>query len=92
MTTLVFEPKRKQLSPSPAAPSPLRTRSAPPSFVGVINGARLEALIEHTGTLQYAFQAKAVGASFTGTQNPAYVTLPIGGDSGATSVRAETFH
>jgi len=61
-------------------------------FVGVINGVRLEVLIEHTGTLQYAFQAKAVGASFTGTQNPVYVTLTIGGDSGATSVTAKIFH
>jgi amidophosphoribosyltransferase len=26
----------------------------------MINGVGLEALIEHTGTLQYAFQAKAV--------------------------------
>ena len=61
------------------------------AFVGVINGARLEVLIEHTGTLQYALQAKAVGASFTGTANPVYVTLTIGKDSGATSVTAETF-
>jgi len=61
-------------------------------FVGVINGARLEVLIEHTGTLQYALQAKATGASFTGTTNPAYVTLTIGGDSGATSVTAKIFH
>jgi hypothetical protein len=58
----------------------------------VINGVRLEAALEHTGTLQYAFQAKAVGASFTGTQNPVYVTLTIGGDSGATSVTAKIFH
>jgi hypothetical protein len=61
-------------------------------FVGVINGARLEVLIEHTGTLRYALQAKAVGASFTGTTNPAYVTLTIGKDSGATSVTALIFH
>jgi YVTN family beta-propeller protein len=60
-------------------------------FVGVINGARLEALIEHTGTLRYALQAKATGASFTGTRNPVYVTLTIGGDSGATSVPAAIF-
>ena len=61
-------------------------------FAGVINGVRLEAALEHTGTLQYAFQAKAVGANFTGTMNPAYVTLTIGGDSGATSVTAKIFH
>jgi YVTN family beta-propeller protein len=61
-------------------------------FVGVINGAELEALIEPTGTLRYAFAAKAVHASLTGTQNPAYVTLTIGGDSGATSVTAKISH
>jgi hypothetical protein len=37
-------------------------------------------------------QAKAVGASFTGTKNPAYVTLTIGSDSGATSVTAKIFN
>ena len=31
-------------------------------FAGVINGVALEAAIEHTGTLRYAFQAKAVHA------------------------------
>jgi len=61
-------------------------------FVGVINGARLEALIEHTGTLRYALQAKAVGASFTGTVNPVPVTLTIGDDTGTTSVKALIFH
>jgi hypothetical protein len=40
------------------------------------------------GTLRYALQAKAVHASLTGTQNPVYATLTIGGDSGATSVTA----
>jgi len=61
-------------------------------FAGVINGVAVEAAIEHTGTLQYAFQAKAVRASFTGTMSPVYVTLTIGGDSGATSVTALIFH
>jgi hypothetical protein len=61
-------------------------------FAGVINGARLEAALEHTGTLQYAFQAKAVGASFTGTTNPVTVRLSIGADSGTTSVNAKIFH
>ena len=64
-------------------------------FTGVINGVTLEALIKPTGTLRYAFQAKGVGASFTGTQNPVYVTLALGGDSsgdsGATSVTAQIF-
>jgi hypothetical protein len=58
-------------------------------FVGVINGAELEVLIAPTGTLRYGFAAKAVHASLTGTQNPVYVTLTIGGDSGATSVTAK---
>jgi len=61
-------------------------------FAGGINGVAVEAAIEHTGTLQYAFQAKAVRASFTGTTNPVYETLIIGGDSGATSVMAKIFH
>jgi hypothetical protein len=33
-----------------------------------------------------------VGASFTGTQNTVYLTLTIGGDSGATSVTATITH
>ena len=48
----------------------------------------LKAQIYPTGTLQYAFHAKAQGASLTGTTNPVYVTLIISGDSGATSVTA----
>jgi len=61
-------------------------------FVGVINGAAMQAAIEHTGTLRYAFQAKAVRASLTGTTNPVTVRLSIGGDSGITSVNAKIFH
>jgi hypothetical protein len=61
-------------------------------FTGVINGVTLQAVIKSTGTLRYAFQAKAVGASVTGTVNSVYVTLAIGGDSGATSVTAMIFH
>jgi YVTN family beta-propeller protein len=61
-------------------------------FAGVINGVRLEVLIENTGTLQYALQAKAVGASFSGTKNPVTVRLSIGVDSGTTSVNAKIFH
>ena len=52
----------------------------------------LEALIKQTGTLRYAFQAKATGANLTGTTNTVYATLIIGGDSGATSVTAEISH
>ncbi|MGC2221285.1 MAG: hypothetical protein WA624_02420, partial [Methylocella sp.] len=58
------------------------------AFKGVIDGVSLEALIKQTGTLRYAFQAKATGANLTGTTNTVYVTLTIGGDSGATSVTA----
>jgi hypothetical protein len=58
------------------------------AFKGIIDGVSLEALIKQTGTLRYAFQAKATGANLTGTTNTVYVTLTIGGDSGATSVTA----
>ncbi|HXN88337.1 MAG TPA: YncE family protein, partial [Methylocella sp.] len=58
-------------------------------FAGVMSGVSLKAQIYHTGTLQYAFHAKATGASLTGTKNMAYVTLIISGDSGATSVTAK---
>ena len=55
-------------------------------------GALRECLILYlsvsTGTLRYVFQAEAVGANLTGTTNAVYVTLTIGGDSGATSVTA----
>ena len=61
-------------------------------FAGVINGVALQAAIEHTGTLRYAFQAKAVRASFTGTTNPVPVRLTIGNDTGTTSVKALIFH
>ncbi len=62
------------------------------TFAGVIDGVSLKAQIRPTGTLQYTFHAKATGASLTGTKNPVYVTLTIGGDSGATSVTAEISH
>ena len=58
------------------------------AFVGVVNGVGLGALIKPTGTLRYAFLAKATGPDLTGTKNPVYATLTIGGDSGATSVTA----
>ena len=57
-------------------------------FVGVVNGVGLGAVIKPTGTLRYAFQAKAKGANLAGTKNAVYATLTIGGDSGATSVTA----
>jgi len=56
-------------------------------FAGVINGVSLKARITPTATLQYAFHALATG-SLPYTVNPEYVTLIIGGDSGAISVTA----
>jgi len=61
------------------------------TFVGVIGGVSLQALIAPTGTLRYAFLAAAQGASLTGTTNPVPVKLAIGDDSGMISVRARIF-
>ncbi|PNE10109.1 MAG: hypothetical protein CR217_16185 [Beijerinckiaceae bacterium] len=62
------------------------------TFAGVIDGVSLKAQIRSAATLQYTFHAKATaGASLTGTKNPVYVTLIIGGDSGATSVTPTIF-
>jgi len=58
------------------------------SFVGVIGGVNLQAVVFPTGTLRYAFLAAAEHASLTGTVNPVPVTLTIGNDTGTTSVRA----
>ena len=62
------------------------------SFEGLIDGVSLQARIKPTGTLQYAFHAKARLANLAGTVNTVYVTLIIGGDSGATSVTAKISH
>jgi YVTN family beta-propeller protein len=62
------------------------------SFHGVIDGVKLEALIKHTGTLRYAFEAEAKGANLAGTKNPVQVSLTIGGDSGTASVKADIDH
>jgi YVTN family beta-propeller protein len=58
------------------------------TFHGVIDGVQLKALIKRTGTLRYAFHAKAKGANLTGTNNPVQVTLTIGDDTGTASVTA----
>jgi hypothetical protein len=56
-------------------------------FEGFIGGAGLQAFIEPTGTLRYAFSAVAWSAtSLTGTTVPVPVTLTIGTDTGTTSV------
>jgi YVTN family beta-propeller protein len=62
------------------------------TFAGVISGVSLKAQIYHTGTLQYAFHAKATGASLTGAMKPVYVTLIIGGDIGVTPVKNLIFY
>jgi hypothetical protein len=62
------------------------------TFHGVIDGVRLEVLIKRTGTLRYAFDAKARHANLTRTTNPVPVTLTIGGDSGTASVKADIDH
>jgi YVTN family beta-propeller protein len=65
-----------------------KNRNGSFTFVGVIGGVSLNALIKPTGTLRYAFHTAATGASLTGTKNPVQVTLTIGDDRGLTSVRA----
>jgi hypothetical protein len=51
----------------------------------VIGGVSQDALINHTGTLRYEFDAKGQGAR---TTNPVTVALTIGDDRGTTSVTA----
>jgi hypothetical protein len=58
------------------------------TFHGDIDGVKLKALIKPTGTLRYAFFAKARDADLTGTTNPVTVMLTIGNNSGTTSVKA----
>jgi hypothetical protein len=57
-------------------------------FEGVIDGVRLEATIEQTGSLRYRFSAEAKGANLSGITNRAQVSLSIGNDAGLTSVKA----
>ena len=65
-----------------------RQRDASYTYEGVINGVRLEAKIEQTGSLRYAFHAKAKGANLSGATNPVQVSLSISGEAGLTSVKA----
>ncbi len=58
------------------------------TFVGVIGGVSVQALILPTGTLRYAFLAAAQNANLAGTTNPVPVTLTIGDDSGMIPVKA----
>jgi YVTN family beta-propeller protein len=62
------------------------------TFAGVISGVSLKAQIYHTGTLQYEFHAKAMGASLTAAMKPVYVTLIIGADTGVTPVENLIFY
>jgi YVTN family beta-propeller protein len=58
------------------------------TFEGVIDGARLEAKIELTGSLRYTFRAQAKGANLSGITNPVQVSLGIGNNAGLTTVKA----
>jgi len=60
----------------------------PFKFHGEIDGVTLHVEIEPTGAKRYALEAIARRASLTGTKTPAPVTLTIGNDSGAASVKA----
>jgi hypothetical protein len=62
------------------------------TFAGVVSGVTLKAQFKPAGTLRYTFTASATGANLTGTKNEVYVTLIIGGDSGAASVTASIGH
>jgi hypothetical protein len=54
------------------------------TFVGVINGVTLEAVIRLTAPHQYIFGVTAQKVNLTGTQTPVTATLTIGNDSGTT--------
>ncbi|HEV3166896.1 MAG TPA: hypothetical protein VGZ22_22910, partial [Isosphaeraceae bacterium] len=62
------------------------------TFVGVIGGVNLQAVIFPTGTLRYAFLAAAEHTSLTGTTSPVTVRLSILDDSATKSVKALIFH
>jgi hypothetical protein len=69
-------------------PNIARARVAPFSHH---SGRKAGRRVISTGALRYNFQVGAQNASLTGTQNAVYVTLAIGGDSGASSVTAQIF-
>jgi FG-GAP repeat len=54
------------------------------TFVGLINGVTLEAVIRLTAPNQYIFGVTAQKVNLIGTQTPVTVTLTIGNDSGTT--------
>lgn len=85
------EPVKLQVGPfitTISAGSFRQRREGSYTYKGVIDGVRLEAQIEPTGTLRYAFQAEASGANLARTSNPVQVSLSVGDDAGLTSVKA----
>jgi YVTN family beta-propeller protein len=58
-------------------------------FRGMIGGVDLKVLIEPEEAGQYELHAAARGADLTGTKDPVPVTLGIGDDSVATTVKAD---
>ena len=58
------------------------------TFVGVIDGVRLETKIELIGSLRYKFRVLAEGANLSGITNPVQISISIGDNAGLTSVRA----
>jgi YVTN family beta-propeller protein len=68
-----------------------KNRNGSFTFVGIIGGVSLQAVIAPTGTLRYAFVAAAQRASLTGSKNPVPVMLTIGANTGTTSVKARIF-
>ena len=58
------------------------------TYEGIIDGVWLEAKIEPTGSLRYAFHAEVKGANLSGTTNPVQVSLGVGDDAGLTTVKA----
>ncbi len=65
-----------------------RSKNGSYTYEGVIDGVRLEAQMEPTGTLRYTFDAEAKGANLGGTTNPVQVSLSVGDDAGLTEVKA----
>jgi YVTN family beta-propeller protein len=88
---LDHEPVKLQVGPFSAsipAGSFRRHEDRSYTFEGVIEGVRLEAKVELTGSLRYTFHAEARGANLSGIKNPVQLSLGIGNDAGLTSVKA----
>ena len=59
------------------------------SYEGVIDGVRVQAKIDLTGTLRYRLRAKVSGANLSGIINPTQVSMSLGGSAGLASVKAD---